>query len=172
MKCKFKLGLVGVTSMKATSGRYTHKYARVPTHIKDTVINSWGSIITNAFAHSIFTHTTDLHNIYDNFLITDHGLYIDFTRLSLLSGMYSSMYSIPGKCICFLSHVTHNISLLHKAKPVDLIWNDYLNIYEQLQEIFRWHDNGCVERNHVAFVQVEIQVGGQTLREIRYSNTW
>lgn len=41
----------------------------------------------------------------------------------------------------------------------------YLDIHEQIQKISGRHDDGGVEWDDVAFVQVQIQVGGQPLGE-------
>lgn len=44
----------------------------------------------------------------------------------------------------------------------------YLNVDKQLQEVFGWHDDGGVERDHIAFVQVEVQIGSQALSQKMY----
>lgn len=40
----------------------------------------------------------------------------------------------------------------------------YLEVDEQLQEVSGRHDDGGVERDDVALVQTQVQVGGQPLR--------
>lgn len=40
----------------------------------------------------------------------------------------------------------------------------YLDVDEQLQEVSGGHDDGGVEWDDVALVQIQIQVGGQPLR--------
>lgn len=40
----------------------------------------------------------------------------------------------------------------------------YLDVDDQLQKVFGRHDDGGVERDHVALVQTQIQVGGQPLK--------
>lgn len=41
----------------------------------------------------------------------------------------------------------------------------HLDVDEQLQEVSWRHDDGGVERDDVALVEAQVQVGGQTLRK-------